>query len=332
MRLHAVVVTHDRCEQLHRTVTRLLREPLDAIHVVDNASSDGTPEMLSTFSDPRLHVLRQADNLGGAGGFAKGLAAALGEGADWVVVMDDDGRPEPGTLSRFRRQPPTEHEAVASAVLLPGGRICEMNRPGRNPFARPGLFLGMLFGGLGRFRLHDAAYRATAPIAIDAASFVGLFLSATCLHRGGLPDPRLFIYGDDVLYCLRLRAEGLRLAFDPRLRFEHDCRTLHGSRGIFRPLWKTYFHHRNLIFVLRAAAGARLLPLVVPFALAVWTARVRFYRREERGRYLSLLARAVRDGLNGCTDASLAEIRGLAGEVHVPPQAPPASVSDRRAA
>ncbi|MEI4473078.1 glycosyltransferase [Frigidibacter sp. MR17.24] len=313
MQLHAVVVTHNRREQLQSTLTALLQEPVDVVHVVDNGSCDGTAEMLAQIPDARLRRHGQAENLGGAGGFACGMAAAVAAGADWLVLMDDDGRPEPGAIARFRALAPAGPDAVAAAVRLPDGRICEMNRPGLNPFARPGLFLLMALGGLGRFRLPDPAYDAPAPRPADAASFVGLFLSAAAVRRVGLPDAGLFIYGDDVLYCLRLRAQGLTLWFDPRLRFIHDCRTLEGRHRIFRPVWKTYYHHRNLILVLRAAAGAPLAALVVPLALLVWTARVRFYPRPERRRYLGLLWRAALDGIRLRTDRTLAEVQRQAG-------------------
>ena len=104
-RIVAVVVTHDRLAQLQVTLARLLASDpahLAAVLVVDNASPDGTRDWLAGQGDARLHVLRMAVNGGGAGGFAAGMRHAMAHLApDWVLVMDDDARPEPDALARF---------------------------------------------------------------------------------------------------------------------------------------------------------------------------------------------------------------------------------------
>src|SRR5690554_1569224 len=77
--LVAVVVTHNRLAQLKVTLARLLAnaaQDLMAVVVVDNASSDGTTDWLSTQDDPRLLVHCSELNQGGAGGFATGIALA----------------------------------------------------------------------------------------------------------------------------------------------------------------------------------------------------------------------------------------------------------------
>ena len=126
-RIAAVVVTYNRLPQLKRTLERLLNEPVDRILVVDNASTDETRKWLKEQSDSRLRTVFAEANLGGAGGFALGMKTASAEGPDWIVVMDDDARPEPGAISEFRKALPTECDSVAAAVFYPTGGICEMN-------------------------------------------------------------------------------------------------------------------------------------------------------------------------------------------------------------
>ena len=70
-RLVAVVVTHDRLDQLKVTVARLLGAApgdLASVLVVDNASTDGTADWLAEQEDDRLRTLRCETNVGGAGG------------------------------------------------------------------------------------------------------------------------------------------------------------------------------------------------------------------------------------------------------------------------
>ncbi|PCD76448.1 glycosyltransferase [Pseudothioclava arenosa] len=312
-RLVAVVVTRDRLAQLRVTLPRLMADlpgALDAVVVVDNASGDGTAEWLRTQAHPALHILRQEQNTGGAGGFAAGIAAAQSLfDPDWIVVMDDDARPEPGALAAFHALETQGAEAVAAAVYYPDGRICEMNRPSGNPFWQRAAFWGAATRGRAGFHIGDAAYSAL-PCEIDVTSFVGFFISRAGLARAGLPDADLFLYGDDAIYTLGLRARGGRILFAPQIRFAHDCSTFAPGERRFRPLWKAYYYQRNLLILYRMAAGAWFWP-VLCVILPRWLMRIRAHRGARRA-FLRLTLAALADGLRGRRDRRHAEVLHLA--------------------
>ena len=321
-RLVAVVVTYNRLDKLKVTLARLLaHDPADlaAVVVVDNASTDGTGDWLAqqdgmTGAEGRLDVVTSPVNAGGAGGFEMGMRRAMEHHApDWLVVMDDDARPEPDTLERFRTMDKAGWDAFAAAVYFPEGGICEMNRPSRNPFWSLKGFLKTARRGRNGFHIpHDAYEGGICPI--DVTSFVGFFVSAEAVRRVGYPDPQLFIYGDDSLYTLAMSRDGERIAFAPQLRFEHDFTTFSGSDGgqRFRPLWKVYYHHRNLLLLYRMAAGWLFWPALL-VVLPKWLMKVR-HHEGVRGAYLRLTAAAVRDGLTRRLGRTHAEVRALAGE------------------
>ncbi|TMV94131.1 glycosyltransferase [Thioclava sp. BHET1] len=299
-RLVAVVVTYNRLAQLKVTIARLLEtapETLHAVVVFDNASDDGTGAWLAAQDDPRLLVESSTSNLGGAGGFAGGMSLARERyDPDWMVVMDDDARPEPGALAAFQARDLSQWDALAAAVYFPDGRICEMNRPSRNPFSHGRAFWRTLRRGRNGFHLSPDAYDADHDTAIDVTSFVGFFISRRGVELAGLPDPGLFLYGDDGLYTLGLSTRGGRIAFTPDIRFEHDCSTFASSqRGRFHPLWKVYYYHRNLLLLYRMASGWMFWPVLV-IILPRWLIKAR-HHPGERLRFLGLIARAVRDGL-----------------------------------
>lgn len=312
-RLVAVVVTYNRLDKLKVTLARLLDSPADElamIVVANNASTDGTGDWLAGLSDPRLDILSSPTNTGGAGGFEMGMRRAMEHHApDWLVVMDDDGRPEPSGLAAFHALPAHLNasggwDAVAAAVYFPSGEICEMNRPSRNPFWHGREFLRTLMGG-GRagFHIPPAAYEGEG-FQIDVTSFVGFFISAGSIRRIGYPDPELFIYGDDGIYTLGLSKAGGRIGFEPSVRFEHDLTSFTGSagqnavqRGRLSPLWKVYYYHRNLLFLYRLAAGPLFWPALL-VVLPKWLSKARHYG-SDKGVFLRLLGRAIRDGLWG---------------------------------
>ena len=313
LRIAAVVVTHNRLAQLQCTVPRLLAEPLDHVVVIDNGSSDGSAEWLAGLGDKRLDIITSAQNSGGAGGFEVGMRHTMARhNPDWLVLMDDDARPMPGMIADFRSQDHAGAEAVAAAVHYPDGRICEMNRPSVNPFWHPKKFIATLMGrGRMGFHVTDADYDLAGERAVDAASFVGLFLSRRGIDRAGFPDGQLFIYGDDVLYTLGLRRAGGQISFAPAIRFEHDCSTYDGDARVTRPLWKVYYLHRNSLFVYRAASGW-LFPFVLLAVLPKWWMKSRAYGAADRPVFLRLLRRAVGDGLRGRRTRSHDEVMGLA--------------------
>lgn len=299
-RLAAVVVTYNRLAQLQVTLARLLSAPaceLAHIVVIDNASDDGTGAWLSTQNDPRLLIVSEPENRGGAGGFDRGMRLAVEQfDPDWLMVMDDDARPEPRALARFHDLDLTGWDGLAAAVYFPSGEICEMNRPSRNPFWHGREFLRTIRQGRGGFHLAPSTYEGAAPVEIDVTSFVGFFISRAGIERVGYPDPGLFIYGDDGLYTLDLSAKGGRICFEPRVRFEHDLSTFTGQqRGRFRPLWKVYYYHRNLLMLYRLAAGWLFWPALL-LILPKWLMKARQHP-DERRVFLALIGRAIRDGI-----------------------------------
>lgn len=314
-RLVAVVVTYNRLNQLQQTLARLLAEPaaqLEAVVVVDNASTDDTGRWLATQTDPRLQVLALPVNSGGAGGFSAGMRYAVDRlDPDWLVVMDDDARPAPGALAAFHALPQDKWDAVCAAVYHPDGPVCDMNRPARNPFWRWREFWQTVRAGRAGFHFDDQHFDGP-PLDIDVASFVGLFLSRRAIALQGYPDPALFLYGDDALYTLELSAAGGRIGFEPGIRFDHDMSTYGDRTGPMKPLWKVYYYHRNLLLLYRKAAGWLFWPVLLVI-LPAWRAKRSAYG-PDRATFQRLLNRAIRDGLRRDLSASHDDILTLAAD------------------
>ena len=313
MKLAAVVVTYNRIDHMRQTVARLLAEPVDHLVIVDNGSTDGSREWLAALGDVRVHVMHPRENGGGAAGFEIGLREVVARfDPDWTVIMDDDARPVPGALSRFRASMPRA-DGVAAAVTYPQGGICEMNRPWVNPFWHRGAFVRTLMGGRRAFHLDDAAYGANSVQPVDGASFVGLFLSRRAIRVAGYPEGGLFIYGDDVLYTLTLAKRGGKVVFDPSVRFEHDCVQAAPGR-VWRPLWKTYYLHRNRWFVYRLAAGPVLFRPLIAVLAARWRRAAKLLPADDAVIYDKLLTLALQDARAGRRHRPHAEILAIAGD------------------
>ena len=199
-RVAAAVVTFNRKDLLVECLEALLGQShaLERIVLVDNASSDGTPELLAErglLDEPRIRYERLPENLGGAGGFARAVELARDEECDWIWLMDDDAEPPSGALERLLASPPAsdpQTAALAQRVVNPDGSL--------QPGAR------------GHLRTRPVALREedyTGHPVVDYATFVGFCVRADVARAIGLPKAEMFIWADDYEYCLRLRSHGV---------------------------------------------------------------------------------------------------------------------------
>ncbi len=198
MKVIAVVVTYNRKGLLKECLESILNQSLSAqkIIVVDNASTDGTAEMIRKMKSETLRNTEMIDyrlmkrNLGGSGGFYKGIELAKEEGADWIWIMDDDSIPETACLEELVNNTDNKISFLASCVY--GIHNEPMNipeidiKPTKNGYP------------YWHERLSDGL------ILIKNATFVSILINREAVKKCGLPCKDYFIWGDDIEYTQRL--------------------------------------------------------------------------------------------------------------------------------
>lgn len=189
----AVVVTYNRVDFLAQLLPTLLEQhrPLDQIYVVDNASTDGTEAYLAeqAAKEPRLTVLRLAENTGGSGGFHAGVVQAYRDGHDWFWLMDDDVIALPDGLEGLLR-------FADRSGCIHGRRIDFHGGPF---FWQPRIneFLGIPLP-----YLQDPFAGGEDVFETNSGVFEGMLVSRPVVAAIGPPDPRFFITWDDAVYAL----------------------------------------------------------------------------------------------------------------------------------
>lgn len=190
----AIVVTHERLPLLQECLAAIAaqtRRP-DGVLVVDNASTDGTPEAIA--SDHRdVELLVMDRNGGGAGGFAAGLRHAYRAGFGWFWLMDDDTVPERDALDALVRADASVEGRSRPLVLA---SAVQWRDRGLHPMNVPAVRVADA-----ESMIH-AARDALLPI--RSASFVSVLVHRVALERYGLPRAEYFIYNDDVEFTGRV--------------------------------------------------------------------------------------------------------------------------------
>ena len=310
----AVVVAHDRRKLLAEALTALGAQsrPPDVLIVVDNASSDGTPDMVRD-RFPYVDLVALPYNTGGAGGFAAGIAEAMRRDVGAVWLLDDDAVPEPQALEALlaaRAGYPAPHRPtlVASRVLWTDGRPHPMNTPRRKPAASAAEL---------------AAAEAVGCVPVRSASFVSVLLDAAVIRERGLPVADYFLWNDDFEYTTRL-LRGRRGLLCPASVVVHKTRAFGAIDA--DPGERFYFEVRNKLWLFTRSSA------LTPAEKALYagsTAR-RWARTALRSRERATLARGLLRGtVDGLwqgprstqrllADAGLEIPVGLPGAVAVP--------------
>ncbi len=190
------------------------RDTCDEVIVVDNASSDGTPELVAaTF--PEFRLIRNSENLGFAKANNIGISQSSGQ---YVCLVNSDVKFTDDCLSpmlRFLSEHP-EVGMVGPKMLAADGEVrrSTMRFPTVwNQFCRAlGLDIvfkkSRLFGGL---LMADFDHQTTTPVEILNGWFV--VVRRTALNRVGLLDPQFFMYGEDLDWCYRFHQAGEKVVF-----------------------------------------------------------------------------------------------------------------------
>lgn len=277
--VHAVVVTFQRRQLLRQCLTALREQtrPVDRVIVIDNASADGTAELVQDeFPEVTLSVL--PDNLGASGGFEAGIALAMELAADAVWLMDDDTIPLPDALERLlaARDRAPDAAMLASAVVWSDGSLHPMNLPGllRDDTSR-------LLDGV-----------AVGLLPMRTATFVSLLVTRAAIERFGPPLRHYFLWSDDLEFTARITRGGARAYVVPDSVVEHRTRIAHTAVTEGGP--RFYYHVRNTLYMLRGRAWSPAEKLSLVYLLAMTT--FAYLRRERRAGVVHVLA-GLRDGV-----------------------------------
>jgi GT2 family glycosyltransferase len=204
--IDVVVVTWRGREVLRSCLDHLARSTVQhRVIVVDNASGDGTLELLAD-EYPAVDVVALEENVG----FGRACNAGAAHGAgDAIVLVNNDVDVEPAFLERLVA--PLRDPAVGMVAGL-------TTVPGTGMVDGFGIQLDVTLAAYNRLR-HEPVDTPPGRLAVPSGGAVAY--RRTAYDAVGGFDDRLFAYGEDVDLGLRLRLAGWAAADAPDARGVH---------------------------------------------------------------------------------------------------------------
>jgi len=302
MKIAAVVVTYNRKKLLIECLEALRRQtrPLDAIYIIDNASTDGTPQLLQeqgyiktqesemtkieNLHDGRLIkvvYVRMKENVGGAGGFHEGVKRAYNDGHDWIWLMDDDVEPEDDALKillKVGEEIKEEKSALVPARYFNGSffNLETKKFDFKNPFKY------FTYDIVTEDDLKEKYFQ------VSGISFEGPLIKRDAIEKIGFPDKDFFIIADDTDYAIRLQKYGPLYMVSNA----HMIKKIVTSEKIN---WKTYYHIRNIIYLDRKYGENILVKFLRPF---ITFFKYAAYISVKNPKSLKYILKAFKDGYN----------------------------------
>src|SRR5579883_1928976 len=247
-----IIVSWNTREDLRKCLSSLFAEPGPQctfdVWVVDNASQDGSPEMVRR-DFPKAHLIAYDQNLG----YVKANNQAIAETADarYAFLLNSDafihGPETLDALVKFADENPKAGIAGAR-VLNPNGSLQLSCR--RFPTLGAGFFrntyLGRLFPNnryareylMGDFNHAEAR-------TVDWVSGCAMFIRRELIDKIGPLDERFYMYCEDVDICRRAWEAGYEVWYCPTATVTHRIgassdKNMEKMTWVFHKSWEIY--------------------------------------------------------------------------------------------
>lgn len=254
--------------------------------VVDNASSDGSPEEISRLF-PQAVLVRNGENLGVSGGHNVGIRYCLEQRFDYILFLNNDTVVSQDFLDRLVESA-DERTMVAPKTYLYGQPGLLDDTVGDFDWWR-GVWRGWLYG-----KPEPPGFER--PREVSMASLCCLLVPAAVFGDVGLMDERFFMYYEDFDFVARAKAAGYRLRLNPVAVIHH--RKAASSGGVESP-FKVYYASRNRLYLMRKHSSRPRFALFLAYFLATRVGYFVSYLARGQGRQLRAMLMGIADFFRG---------------------------------
>ncbi|WP_282458689.1 glycosyltransferase [Ligilactobacillus aviarius] len=244
-----VIVTFNRKDKLITAIQSVLDQTIQPqkIVIVDNHSDDGTQDLVKKNYQDEIdnglidyHYL--PENIGGSGGFSKGVKYANKYETDYIAVSDDDAFYRKDYFEKISDAAKENSSVKAFQGVAYDSNIDKISIQGKKIINWNSLDSENI-----KMQKQD--------IYADLATFVGFVFTKKIVSKIGYPVDNFFIWNDDAEYSLRMRNITKILQVKNAIVDHAGTQRIGGT---LTPIWKTYYGFRNKIVLRRKYSKSKL--------------------------------------------------------------------------
>jgi GT2 family glycosyltransferase len=237
-------------------ITSLKRIEYSNYHilVVDNGSTDGSVVGIKA-AFPDIRLLETHENLGFADGNNRGIKLALEDGADYVLLLNNDTEVDSNFLSEL-----VKAAESSQGVGIVGSKIYYYSEPKQLWFAggRINFYTGDTHH-IGERELDEGKYDRIGDTGY--VSGCSMLIKRKVLEDIGTLDETFFLYYEDSDFCARARRHGYRIVYAPASVVWHKVSS---TAGKVKDL-QLFYGTRNMLIFEKRNAGLQHLVVFLPY-------------------------------------------------------------------
>lgn len=254
--LSIVILSFNTKDLTKKCLESVFSSELEEFHietiVSDNASSDGTVEMIEE-EFPEVILIKNKKNLGFAAGNNPGIRISRGR---YILLLNSDTelyRKSLTSMIRFMDKNPLAGAATCKLVLSDGSIDPACHRGFPTPWVAFSYISGLeklfpktkFFGGY-----HQGYKNMQIPHQVDCISGAFFMVRKQVVDHVGLLDEDFFMYGEDLDWAHRIQVKGWKILFNPKVSVLHKKKQSGRSHLDRQRKLKSeiYFQQNNWLF------------------------------------------------------------------------------------
>jgi len=238
--VYIVILNTNRRDDTLACLESLAKNTYNNLKVIllDNSSNDGSVEAVRS-AFPDVQIINLNVNLGYAGNNNVGIEEAIKQGANWVLVLNEDTILDPDCMTELIKVGESDPK-----IGIVGPMVYHHNEP--NVIQSAGGVLGKYWQSqhLGQNELDRGQFQS--PHRVEWISGCAILVRKAAIEQAGMLDASFFIYWEETEWCIRVARSGWQIMHVPQAKIWHK-----GVQRDYQPKPSfTYYGTRNHLLTL----------------------------------------------------------------------------------
>ena len=236
------------------------------ILVVDNGSIEKLNMKSQSFGETKIEVIRNEENLGFSGGHNVGIKYALKNGADYVIILNNDTYVDSNSIKELLNAAEKDNKAgiLSPKIYFAPGFEYHKDRYSKKDLGKVFWYAGGEIDWrnvVGHHRGVDEVDKGQfdKTIEIELATGCCMLVKREVFEKIGMFDEKYFLYYEDADLCMRAKNNGFKIMYVPQSVIWHKNAVSAGGSG--SKLQDYYITRSRLIF------GTKYAPVRAKLAL-----------------------------------------------------------------